>query len=92
MSQRIQRVKSRRGDKDVSIDRRRLRRRRLAAGLTVTELAARAGCSKGYVSKLENGYPINPEATMLAALAGALECEIADLMPPEPVASGRGAA
>jgi transcriptional regulator with XRE-family HTH domain len=85
-------VKQRQGDKRVSIDGRKLWYRRNAAGLTVTALADAAGCSKGYVSRLENGQRTNPEAGTLAALAKALGCQITDFMPPEPAASRRGAA
>lgn len=61
----------------------RLRRRRVAAGLSVTELASLAGCSVAYLWQLENGdYSASPR--ILAALAGALpDCKIADLMPRE---------
>jgi XRE family transcriptional regulator, fatty acid utilization regulator len=85
-------VKQPEGDKRVSIDGRKLWYRRNAAGLTVTELAIRAGCSKGFVSRMENGHRKNPEAATLAALAKALDCEITDLMPPAPAASRQGAA
>lgn len=57
----------------------RLRRRRVAAGLTVTELAAKAGCSVPYLWQLENG-DYSASAGMLGKLAGALECKITDLM------------
>lgn len=60
----------------------RLRRRRVAARLSVTELAAKAGCSVSYLWQLENGhYSASP--ALLGALADALECPILDLMPPE---------
>lgn len=91
MANRPQIVKQRQGDKRVSIDGPRLRYRRLAAGLTVEGLAQRADCSKGYISLLENGHRTNPEALTLAALARALDCQITDLMPPEPVTNGSAA-
>jgi transcriptional regulator with XRE-family HTH domain len=58
----------------------RLRQRRTAKGLTGRELAAKAGVSVGTISHAENGrMPIR--VTSLRAIAGALECEISDLMP-----------
>ncbi len=60
----------------------RLRRRRVAAGMTITDLAAKAGCSVPYLWQLEHGdYSASPR--MLARLAKALCCQIIDLMPPE---------
>lgn len=60
----------------------RLRRRRVAKRLSITELARIAGCSVPYLSQLERGlYSASP--AVLGALADALGCEIADLMPPE---------
>ena len=87
MTKRLQSVKQPRGHTDVAIDMRKLRRLRLAAGLSVSELARRAGCSKGYVSMLEHGDRKQPEAGKLAALAKALKCKIIDLMPDEPRAA-----
>lgn len=51
-----------------------LRLARQVAGLSLTELAARAGLSKGYLSKLESGSTgaRNPSRATLAALARAL--------------------
>jgi transcriptional regulator with XRE-family HTH domain len=51
-----------------------LRLARQVAGLSLTELSAQAGLSKGYLSKLESGHPSarNPSRATLAALARAL--------------------
>jgi transcriptional regulator with XRE-family HTH domain len=63
-------------------DPKRLRRRRLAARLTITELAAKAGCSVPYLWQLEHGrYSASPR--MLGSLADALDCDITEIMPPE---------
>lgn len=63
----------------------RLRRRRLAAGLTLEQLAAKAGFGKGYLSRIENGKKVPPIAT-LSRLADALGTEAASLI----AAPGRG--
>lgn len=51
-----------------------LRMARQVAGLSLNELAARSGLSKGYLSKLESAHPsaANPSRATLAALARAL--------------------
>lgn len=51
-----------------------LRNARQVAGLTLAELSARTGLSKGYLSKLESGHENarNPSRATLAALARAL--------------------
>lgn len=69
-------------DRELNQDPKRLRRRRVAAGMTVTELATKAKCSVPYLWQLENG-DYSASAPMLARLAQALGCEITDLMPPE---------
>lgn len=67
----------------LSQDPKRLRRRRIAARLNITQLAAKAGCSVSYLWQLENGdYSASP--ALLGALADALECDVTDLMPPDP--------
>lgn len=60
----------------------RLARRRVEAGLTQTELAKRAGCSKSLVSEVEAGRA-NFSVTNLAKISEALGCTIADLLPDE---------
>jgi len=51
-----------------------LRTARQVAGLSLGELSARTGLSKGYLSKLESGHEtaLNPSRATLAALARAL--------------------
>jgi len=51
-----------------------LRTARQVAGLSLGELSARTGLSKGYLSKLESGHAtaLNPSRATLAALARAL--------------------
>lgn len=70
-------------ERELNQDRKRLRRRRVAKRLSVTTLAGMAGCSVSYLWQLENGdYSASPE--LLGRLADALDCDITDLMPPEP--------
>lgn len=56
-------------------------------GMTLDQLAARTGFTKGYLSKIENAHKVPPIGT-LARIAQALRTEITDLMHLEPVASG----
>lgn len=81
-----ERVNHLRDDSSLTQDRRRLKRRRIAAGLTLRQAADRAGCHFTTINKLENGGR-SAEPGTLAALARAYGCEIIDLMPPEPVAA-----
>ncbi|HLI39749.1 MAG TPA: helix-turn-helix transcriptional regulator [Streptosporangiaceae bacterium] len=68
--------------KNLSQDPVKLRRRRLAAGLSLTDAARRAGCSKAHVSMLEKGeHGASPQ--LLARFASLYGCEVADLMPDE---------
>lgn len=77
-----------RSRRKLNQDPRRLRRRRVAARLSVTSLASKAGCSVAYLWQLENGdYSASPD--MLGRLADALDCDITDLMPPEPGAAAK---
>jgi transcriptional regulator with XRE-family HTH domain len=64
-------------------DPQRLQRRRIQAGLNRKELAAIAGIHKTTMGRLERGLN-NASPRVLKQLAEALNCEIADLMPPEP--------
>lgn len=59
----------------------RLRRKRVEAGLTQIELARRTRVSKGHMSLVEAGGR-GASPAFLKRLATALECEVADLMPP----------
>lgn len=70
-------------NRSLSQEPRRLKWRRIAAGLTIRQAAAKAGVSMGTISELENGN-YSATAPTLAALAKAYECEITDLMPDEP--------
>ena len=65
------------------IDGRKLRRRRVAAGLTQAMLGERAGCSDVHIWYLENNRR-DASPPMLAAIAAGLECQTTDLMPDEP--------
>jgi transcriptional regulator with XRE-family HTH domain len=66
----------------ATLDRAKLRRRRIAAGLSQTALAERAGVSGATVSYIESGDRNARPATLLA-FAKALACETTDLMPDE---------
>lgn len=57
----------------------RLRKHRLAAGLTLEKLAGLTGFNKGYLSRIENGKKVPPIAT-LARLVGPLGIEVASLL------------
>lgn len=59
----------------------KLREIRLSKGLTLAELARRAGTSASQVSKLENGYR-QLTAQWVRRLAEALQCETEDLLAP----------
>jgi len=64
-------------------DRRELRRRRIAAGLSQTDLAQKAGVSKSQLSDVENGRAgFSPKN--LKAIADILGCTVPDLLLPEP--------
>ncbi len=61
---------------------RRLRRRRIEAGLTLEQLGSLAGYTKQHMSALELGQA-SASPPCLLAVANALGCEIADLLPDE---------
>jgi transcriptional regulator with XRE-family HTH domain len=54
---------------------RQLRRLRRARGMTLAQLAARAGCSDGYLSSIENGA-ITPTLSALSTLAAVLAADV----------------
>lgn len=56
-----------------------VRYHRQVAGLTLTALAAKAGVSVGYLSKIENGTNARPP--VLKRIADALGLSVRDLMP-----------
>ncbi|MFG2506777.1 helix-turn-helix domain-containing protein [Streptomyces rubiginosohelvolus] len=58
-----------------------IRRRRIEAGLTQEGLGKKAKVSKAHISMIERGAA-GASAPLLSRLAEALECEVADLMPP----------
>lgn len=57
-------------------------RRMLAAGLNQKSLAVRAGLNETYVRDLFKARSLNPQASQLARLAVALDCELSDLTNP----------
>ena len=59
-----------------------LRRERGRAGLSLTEVARRAGIAKSTLSQLESGTG-NPSVETLWALSVALEIQFADLLEPQ---------
>jgi transcriptional regulator with XRE-family HTH domain len=62
----------------------RIRHARRVAHLTMTQLAAKAGCSESLISKIENGQA-TPSVAMLHRIAAALDSNIAVLMEDGPV-------
>ncbi|HWT22667.1 MAG TPA: helix-turn-helix transcriptional regulator [Solirubrobacteraceae bacterium] len=56
-----------------------VRARRLAAGLTLRDLAARTGVSNAYLSQLERGMH-EPSLRVLRAIAAALDVPLATLL------------
>ena len=69
-----------------SQDYRRLKWRRRAAGLSLTEAALRAKISKSHLSKLEHDQD-SASPAVLASLADVYGCETTDIMPPDPGAA-----
>lgn len=64
-------------------DPKEFRRRRIAAGLSQTDLAEQAGVSKSQLSDVENGRAgFSPKN--LKAIADVLGCTIPDLLLPDP--------
>jgi len=61
---------------------RTLRERRLAAGLTIRELAYFARCSKATIQRLENGT-LDVSPAIKARIARALRCPVQELWEPE---------
>lgn len=56
-----------------------LRARRLAAGFTLRDVSAKALVSPGYISEVERGQK-EPSSELLAALAGALDVRLSELL------------
>jgi transcriptional regulator with XRE-family HTH domain len=63
---------------NLTIDRASLKARRLMAGLTQTQLAAKIGVHPITMVRYESGS-MNPRPDNVARLARALGCEIADI-------------
>ncbi len=56
-----------------------LRARRIAQGLTLRDVSAKARVSLGYISEVERGQK-EPSSELLAALAGALEVPLSKVL------------
>jgi transcriptional regulator with XRE-family HTH domain len=56
-----------------------LRARRMAAGFTLRDVAAKARVSPGYISEIERGQK-EPSSELLAALTGALDVPLSVLL------------
>lgn len=56
-----------------------LRARRLAEGLTLRDVSAKARVSLGYISEVERGQK-EPSSELLAALAGALDVPLSKVL------------
>jgi transcriptional regulator with XRE-family HTH domain len=78
MSDSGQSVKEPGRNRTLTQDPRKLRNRRINAGLSLTDLAEQAGVSKSYLSELEAGI-YSASAPLLADLARALKRRITDL-------------
>jgi transcriptional regulator with XRE-family HTH domain len=76
-------VKSSQGPVDPLVFGQRLRHLRRQAGLTLDALGARVGRPASYLSQLENGHR-EPRLSTVHALAGALGCDLGDLLSSAP--------
>lgn len=74
----------------VLVDGRRVRAARLAVRphLTQKAVAARAGCSRGYVSQIESSGSASVSRETAKGLATALELSLSDLAASEPAQTG----
>jgi transcriptional regulator with XRE-family HTH domain len=57
-----------------------IRKRRAELGISLDEVATRAGTSKSHIWELEKGRSVNPTITMLLAVAAALNTSINTLL------------
>lgn len=57
-----------------------IRCRRRELGLSLDQVAARAGCTKSHVWELEKGRSRNPTIAMVLALSDALQCSLSSLL------------
>jgi transcriptional regulator with XRE-family HTH domain len=83
MSDKLAAVKKPEGHRDFTLDPRKLRRLRMEAALSVTELARRSGCSPAHITMLEKDRH-GPSLDLVARLTDVLGCTPKDLMPSEP--------
>jgi transcriptional regulator with XRE-family HTH domain len=67
----------------------RVRTLRTQRGITLPDLAERAGVSKGLLSKLENSEEPNPSLSTLYKITEALDVSLADLLETEKVQVAR---
>ncbi|NUP19843.1 MAG: helix-turn-helix transcriptional regulator [Streptomyces sp.] len=67
----------------------RVLRKRVQAGLAQNETAARIGISAAQLCRIEKGKS-GASASVLSRLAEVYDCEIAELMPPDPTAAMAG--
>ncbi|MFE6282470.1 helix-turn-helix domain-containing protein [Streptomyces sp. NPDC057877] len=67
----------------------RVLRKRVQAGLAQNDLAARVGISAAQLCRIEKGKS-GASAPVLSRLAEVLDCEIAELMPPDPTEAMAG--
>jgi transcriptional regulator with XRE-family HTH domain len=65
--------------RQFDLDPLKLRRRRMAAGLSITEMASRSGKSKGHICDLEGGR-YGPSMDTVLLLVEVLGCTPSDLM------------
>lgn len=86
-------VKEPEGNRDFPLDRFKLRRLRMEAALSVTELARRCGCTPAHITMLEKGRH-GPSMDFVATATAVLGCTPRDLMhdeadaKPAPAADG----
>lgn len=58
-----------------------LRRKRMAAGLTQTQLAERTGIAVAILSRLETSNRANPNLESITRLAAGIGCQPSELVP-----------
>lgn len=76
---RVKHTPRRRGPRGIQTNHAELKRRRLAANLTLDELAEQAGSSKSFLSQVENDR-FNAGIDLLHRIAAVLDCPVEDLM------------
>jgi transcriptional regulator with XRE-family HTH domain len=73
------REQSRDGERSVGSLGQKLRQRRKELGLTLSDVASRAGFSNGFISQIERGITI-PSLTSLIAVCAILEMKVSDFL------------